>query len=152
MSDHSPTTPLSDFDLDESKALVSLAFLLVEADHEVSDEELDELNAKLSDLPFPTESDLERMLARHGERVHGRVLAVLNDDERRLEFIEKTVDPFQNDRHARAALHVLADIAYSDDIDPSEKDVFFEIGDALGVDEDAVEHLLLGGGFDHLEE
>lgn len=148
MPDETATSPLSDFDLEESKALISLAFLVVMADHDVSDEELEELNEQLTALPFPTSADLERVLTRHGTRVQGRVHAVLNDEARRQEFIDDAVHTMRSEEHARAAFRVLADLIYSDDLDPHEKDVAFQVGRTMDFEDDTIEQILVAGGFD----
>lgn len=124
---------LDEFSLPESKAFVELAMLIVHVDRQVTDLELDELDAQLAALPF-TDTQQERILGRHVDRTEKVLQQILDDADSIQTFVEDATDRLQGRRHRRHALELLVALAYADEPELEESAIYQEIGEAFGFD------------------
>jgi hypothetical protein len=142
---------VSDFSLEESRAFVDLAVLVMMVDERVTTEELEKLSDQLAALPFEDVEEIEQALGDHIAHARKTVKQALGDKDAVDEFIEETSAKIDGKEHRIHALELLANLAYSDDVDVSEADVCHRIGEAFGLDEDRIEHALMSGSLERIE-
>lgn len=123
---------LDQFTLEESAAFADLAILVVMADREVSDEELEALSEQLLSLVFEDEAEVEEAYGERAENVKQSISSVLVRDDELERFIRERANAISGGAHREEALEMLATLAYADGLDPSEEDICFEIGRAFG--------------------
>lgn len=123
---------LDEFNCEESAAFADLAILVVMADREVSDDELEALSTQLLSLAFEDEDEIEEAYGERAEEVQEQISAahVRGDDLDR--FIRERAKTISGGAQREEALEMLATLAYADGLEPSEEDVCFEIGRAFG--------------------
>jgi hypothetical protein len=141
---------INDFTLEESRAFVDLAVLVMMADERVTNEELEELSDQLSMLPFEDADEIEAELGDHIAYARDTVAQALDDDDAIESFIDETTAKIDGDEHRVHVLELLANLAYSDDVDLAETDICYRIGEALGFDEDQIEDALMSGSLDRI--
>jgi hypothetical protein len=131
-SDFGDSDILSDFTDRELKAFVDLAFLVVMADREVTEDELDALGDQLFKLAFESQTQAVELLEEEGAEIRARIEQRLDDPEKVESFIRRRAELITGGAHRETALDILASLAYADDLAPSEQDVCFQIGRAFG--------------------
>jgi len=123
---------LADFSERELRAFIELAFLVVMADREVTEQELDALREQLFKLAFESQAEAAEMLDEKGEQIRIRVDRMLEDESKVESFIRRRAELISGGAHRETALDILASLAYADELAPSEEDVCFQIGRSFG--------------------
>jgi transcription initiation factor IIF auxiliary subunit len=141
---------IKDFNLEESRAFVDLAVLVMMVDERVTNEELEELSNLLAALPFEDAEEIEQKLGDHIAYARQTVQQALGDDGSVDDFIEETSAQIEGEAHRVHTLELLAHLAYSDDVDLAETDVCHRIGQAFGFDDDQIEDALMSGSLDRI--
>lgn len=136
---------VGDFTLEESRAFVDLAVLVMMADEQVTNEELEELSDQLAALPFEDAEEIEQKLGDHIAYARQTVEQLLDDPDSIDSFIDETTDKIDGDEHRLHTLELLAVLAYADEVDIAEADICHRIGLAFGFDEDRIEDALMDG-------
>lgn len=136
---------IGDFTLDESRAFVDLAVLVMMIDEQVTIDELEELSDQLKELPFKDAEELERELGDQIAYSRKTVEELLDDEDAMDAFIDETASQIEGDEHRQHVLELLAALAYSDEVDIAEADVCHRVGLAFGFDEDRIEDALMDG-------
>ncbi len=119
-------------------------------DEQVTTDELEELTDQLKELPFADAQEIEAELGDQIAYARKTVEEVLDDDDAVDAFIEETTAQIDGAEHRRHVLELLAALAYSDDVDPSETDICHRVGLAFGFDDDEIEQALMDGALDHI--
>lgn len=123
---------LRDFSREESLAFADLAFLVIMADRNVSEAELETVSDQLLSLAFDSEEEIEREYGGEEETVQDEIAEVLGDEEAVEDFVRRRATRIEGGAHREEALEMLATLAYADGLDPSEEDVCFQVARALG--------------------
>ncbi len=131
-TDYGHSEMLADFSERELRAFIDLAFLVVMADREVTEQELDALREQVFKLAFESQAEVAEMLDEEGRQIRRRVEGMLGDDAKVESFIRRRAELISGGAHRETALDILASLAYADDLAPSEEDVCFQIGRAFG--------------------
>ena len=123
---------LEDFTAEEGAAFAELGTLVVMADRQVTLDEVETLTDKFIDLAFDGDEAVEALGAAAGETVREKVTDLLDDEEALDDYIRRKADVISEAGKRETLLEMLATVAYSDGLVPSEKDVCFRIGRAFG--------------------
>ncbi|QDG54152.1 TerB family tellurite resistance protein [Persicimonas caeni] len=136
---------ISDFTLEESRAFVDLAVLVMMIDEQVTTDELEELSDQLAALPFEDAEEIERELGDQIAYARKTVDELLDDKDQIDSYIAETAAKIDGDDHRQHVLELLAVLAYSDEVDIQETDICHRVGKAFGFDEKRIEDALMDG-------
>lgn len=136
---------IKDFSLEESRAFVDLAVLVMMIDEQVTLEELEELSDQLAALPFEDAEEIERELGDQIAFARKTVNELLDDKDELDTYIAETAAKIDGDDHRQHVLELLAVLAYSDEVDVEEADICHRVGEAFGFDEKRIEDALMDG-------
>ncbi|MFB6351221.1 MAG: hypothetical protein ABEN55_12945, partial [Bradymonadaceae bacterium] len=139
---------LKGFSEDEGLALVDLAHLVVLADREVTEAELDQLQTTIFGLTLAEGRSIDELLASGDVASPNEIREVVDEADTQSAFIDERVERIEGDEHRREALRVLSTLAYSDGVVDEEEGICHVIGRLFGFEADTTEELLVEGAVD----
>lgn len=143
-------TPLKKLSLEESKALFDLLLLAVMIDGVITQDELEKLSEESEKFPFADPDHFEEIIGRHALATRNSLETLVEDEEAIDEFIRQRASIITDEEKRRESLKMIAVVAYSDGVDPSEEALCHQIGAHFGFSEDEIENKLLVGALDSL--
>lgn len=130
---------LAEFSLPEIKAFVDLAYLVMMADHEITDQEAGHLREQLNTLPFANKGQATEALGDHLARTRKVVGQILGARQKVDRYIDRATARITEADHRAATMQVLSLISFADEPHENEADLFYRIGRSFGFERDRIE-------------
>lgn len=133
---------LKDLGEEESKAFLDLLVLAILADHDITDEELAQLDEELLRLPFLWDADTRERVVDHSARTREYLESILGEENKIEIFIRGLTDRITNPDHRTVALRMFAAVVLADGMTDVERERIFDVGRAFDVDSDTIQSLI----------
>ena len=133
---------LGDLTMQETQAFVELLILGVLIDGEITEEELEGLSEQWGQLPFAGDEALETLVGEHGSETREFLEPRIGDEAEISAFLDKIAARIERPEVKSAAIHMVAEVAYADGLDPAERHLCNQLGQKLGLSQSEVDGLI----------